>query len=213
MMCTHVVIPHTDNDVHTCGYTTHRQWCAYMWSYHTLTMMCTHVVIPHMDNDSHTSGYTTHRQWCAHMWLYHTLTMICTHVVIPHTDNDAHTCGHTTHRQQSTCLWQQNWNKIYYSGWLWDSFTPESMFSVQTWMFEYGRKRLISLEVLIAIIVHVFSHSEGPQVASPRYQILCSLLKTWRFIKKTASFIWLRMWALSLWLCQEFTCWLLSPHL
>ena len=166
-----------------------------------------------MDNDVHTCGYTTHRQWCAHMWLYHTPTMMRIHVVIPHTDNDVHTCGHTTHRQQSTCLWQQNWNKIYYSGWLWDSFTPESMFPVQTWMFEYGRKRLISLEVLIAIIVHVFSHSEGPQVASPRYQILCSLLKTWRFIKKTASFIWLRMWALSLWLCQEFTCWLLSPHL
>ena len=133
-------------------------------------MMRTHVVIPHMDNDMHTCGYTTHRQQS-------------THVVIPHTDHDAHTCGHTTHRQQSTCLWQQNWNKIYYSGWLWDSFTPESMFPVQTWMFEYGRKRLISLEVLIAIIVDVFSHSEGPQVASPGYQILCSLLKTWRFIK------------------------------
>ena len=210
-MFTHMVIPH-------------RQWYAHMWSYHTQTVICTHVVIPHMDNDVHTCGYTTHQQWCAYMWSYHTLTMMCTHVVIPHwqwcahmwlyhTDTDLHTCGHTTHRQHSTCLWQQNWNKIYYSGWLWDSFTPESMFSVQTWMFEYGRKRLISLEVLIAIIVHVFSHSEGPQVASPRYQILCSLLKTWRFIKKTASFIWLRMWALSLWLCQEFTCWLLSPHL
>ena len=157
MMCTSVVIPHW-------------QWCAHMWLYHTDNDVHTCGYTAHMDNDADTCGYTTHPQWCAHMWSYHTQAA-------------KHTCGHTTHRQQSTCLWQQNWNKIYYSGWLWDSFTPESMFPVQTWMFEYGRKRLISLEVLIATIVHVFSHSEGPQVASPRYQILCSLLKTWRFIK------------------------------